>query len=195
MSALDDALADLAYVERHIEALWEDLYAAEWTAESGRSSRARGSRPAWTEPGPVQKAYRDVVFELAKAHWLLGANTDVPHHWTVVPDTSERATTVPHSEALRWTAILGGMLRWLDERAPPPPAVAAFEEACAHVKAARGRIEDLWPPELRKRKREEKLCLHCTKRPAEKHRKWCAGCRRAHQRDRGRCLVCGLSVA
>lgn len=198
----DTPRADLAYVRSRLVELYELVDAPEWQPESGRSAPGKHSRPpvAPFEHLPARRVYLDVVAELAQAHQLLGKHTDVPVHWMLRPDTSERAPIVPHSEADDWCIILGGMLDWLENEVLDEQAEQAVEKACEHIGAARSRIVKLWPPHRVRPERPK--CLHCADRPAEKQRpgveawrKWCSLCRRAHQPDRVRCSACGLGVA
>lgn len=189
---------DLADLDARISDLWRHLYASDGPIpeQARKEKRKRTHSPElWAGPGQVQAAYIDVVVELARAHWELGRHTDVPVHWTRRPDASEQAPTVPHSEALAWTRVLDGMLAWLTGEQLDTEAQQAVTTACAHIAAARGRVEDLWPSKHIPLPDPAPVCLHCTDREAEKQRKWCSKCRRAHQADRGRCDVCGLEVA
>ncbi len=185
-------------LDARITELWDHLYAPDGAIpeQARKEKRKRSHSPElWSGPKQVQATYLDVVAELARAHWVLGKDTDVPVHWTRRPDTSEQAATVPHSEALAWTRVLDGMLLWLLEEDMDSQACEAVTTACAHITSARARVEGLWPHEHTPIPDPPKVCLHCKDNTAEKDRKWCSRCRRAHQADRGRCNVCGLSVA
>lgn len=180
-SIVQRARDDLADVTWMIGELWRHLYDPDWEPEHGRHTGQHRWRPLWTERGPVQQVYLDVVAELARAHWVLGQGTSVPVHWTRRPDTSDRAPTVPHSEALAWTRVLDGMLAWCAEHAAP---VEAVQEAAAHVASARGAARELWPEREQPSRCARAGCEGEDGRPrplGARDGKVCSACR---QRDR-----------
>lgn len=154
---IQNARDDLHDVETRLAELWTYMYDSDWEPESGRNTRGARSRTLWTpeQMSTVHRTYNAVQDELSRAHWALGRRTDVPVHWTRQPDPTYRAATVPYSYALAWCRVLDGMLVWLAEHPPVGDAEMALEEACGHVSAARGHIEDLWPPV---RQPEVQLC-------------------------------------
>lgn len=155
------ARASLAVVRKRAPELWEHLYApdvehpAQYDAEGReqpQQTRVRAQRMGhanWTHAARVQRTYVDVVAELARAHWELGSNTDVPDYWTHAAEvpalTGERAHTVELPELLKWAKVLDDSLAWLVDQELLAPEVNALMRAAEHVKAARKHIEHLWP--------------------------------------------------
>ena len=175
------------------------------------------AKPApWTPPAKnsVELAYVEATREIARAHaemlrktewpaddgegWTPGKVLDVWDHEknkpVQIPATEARV--VDESEMLRAIVGLSQGLEWARVQWQAgdlaPPEASAVIEACNHVGAALQCI----PEGLRsepKRPKQPKRCVHCEDKPREAHRKWCAACRKKH--ERGMCSVCGYERA
>lgn len=185
------ARSDVLAVLERLHELWEDLYAPDvrhrdQAEQEHRPRSAQTGSPAlWLQPSKVQRVYIDVTAEVARAHWELGQNTDVPEFWTYLADvpalTGELAPTVDVSMLRQWTLVLNESLDWLQRQDDlRPPEVNAIMEAAGHIRSARERIDKLWPPHVEKRRcvmpdcrggdgkprvvRKGRVCETCVKR-------------------------------
>lgn len=190
------ARSDVLAVLARLHELWEDIYAPDVAHREGseREHRPRsaqtGSPALWLQPSKVQRVYLDVTAEVARAHWELGQNTEVPEFWTYLAEvpalTGDLAPTVDVSVLRQWTLVLNESLEWLQTQDDlRPPEVHAIMLAASHIHSARERIDKLFPPHIEKRRCIRPGCKGADGKPRVLGRtdgKVCAACRQAIKR-------------
>lgn len=194
---ITQARADLATLDGRLPELFEHLYAPDGPMPDRARSEQRKrsfSPELWVQPGQVQACVHDVADELSRAHWLLARNTDVPAHclrkpvgeWQSASGKPKWQRPTPKLEDTRLSVwLLSGELAWCaDENLSGHAAVV---EACGHVTAALGLVEDLWPS------RSQRSCGHCG-RAHNGSESWCRRCEQAHM-EGGSCRVCAQAAA
>ena len=160
---------------------------------------AKPSPALWTDDKhTLHDAYRRATQQLARGHYTM-ADAGAVAHWVtdihLYPPA--RARTIPLDLARTVTVMLSTLLaRGLaahDAGDLAPTESHHLLMACDYARAALRELPEAitnpesWAPEA-----IVEPCLHCTERPPEVGRKWCATCRRGHAPSRMSCRVCGL---
>ena len=186
-AALTIARDNLLRLADTLTELHRDLYAGDWTPESGRGSTDPYHSP-WLQAGPVQAGYIGCCNELSRAHWCL-RDLDVADHWLRRP--SDR--TVPLWEAV--TAVvwlwerLGDLQAVRDDLRPPEESLVV--ECCDHVSAAVEHVPEGFGQKVARQPRRDMLCrnpdnrLQCQQVPVyDKKRRLCQSCYNADSYQR-----------